>query len=128
MSVSQRLSVSVVGCRWHSIQLKMMLYCVTAALVACAAQHVVIHFCCRSQKCDGVQVAQAVLVPLLVDKEKVGPSSLRAIKSMMVMQPPPTFTVRPALLTIISFCMLSCKAAETLLNVCTGNKAVSAGV
>lgn len=34
-----------------------------------------------------------MLVPLLVDKDKVGPSSLRAIKSMMVMQPPPTFQV-----------------------------------
>jgi len=32
---------------------------------------------------------------LLVDKDKVGPSSLRAIKSMMVMQPPPSFTVSP---------------------------------
>ncbi|KAL0028357.1 hypothetical protein WJX77_001655 [Trebouxia sp. C0004] len=39
------------------------------------------------------QMAQAVLVPLLVSKEKVGPSSLRAIRSMMVMQPPPSFTV-----------------------------------
>ncbi|KAL0055979.1 hypothetical protein WJX82_006321 [Trebouxia sp. C0006] len=39
------------------------------------------------------QMAQAVLVPLLVCKEKVGPSSLRAIRSMMVMQPPPSFTV-----------------------------------
>jgi len=38
-------------------------------------------------------MAQAVLVPLLVCKEKVGPSSLRAIRSMMVMQPPPSFTV-----------------------------------
>lgn len=42
-----------------------------------------------------LQVAQAVLVPLLVNKDKVGPSSLRAIKSMMVMQPPPSFTVSP---------------------------------
>ena len=40
-----------------------------------------------------VQIAQAVLVPLLVSKEKVGPSSLTAIKAMMVMQPPPNFTV-----------------------------------
>lgn len=47
--------------------------------------------------CGGVQVAQAVLVPLLVDKDKVGPSSLRAIKSMMVMQPPPSFQVKRAL-------------------------------
>ncbi len=43
--------------------------------------------------CVWVQMAQAVLVPLLVCKEKVGPSSLRAIRSMMVMQPPPSFTV-----------------------------------
>lgn len=49
--------------------------------------------------CGGVQVAQAVLVPLLVDKDKVGPSSLRAIKSMMVMQPPPSFLVKCPLIS-----------------------------
>ena len=52
---------------------------------------------CLCDTCGGVvntQVAQAVLVPLLVDKEKVGPSALRAIKAMMVMQPPPSFKVR----------------------------------
>ena len=41
-----------------------------------------------------MQVAQAVLVPLLVNKEKIGPSSLKAIKSMMVMEPPLDFQVR----------------------------------
>ncbi|KAA6424328.1 MAG: alpha beta hydrolase [Trebouxia sp. A1-2] len=46
------------------------------------------------------QMAQAVLVPLLVCKEKVGPSSLRAIRSMMVMQPPPSFTVEQGQLGI----------------------------
>ena len=32
----------------------------------------------------GMQVAQAVLVPLLVDKDNVGPAGLKAIQSMMV--------------------------------------------
>ena len=36
-------------------------------------------------------MAQAVLVPLLVDKEAVGPSGVRAIQSMMVMAPTPDF-------------------------------------
>lgn len=52
--------------------------------------------------CGGVQVAQAVLVPLLVDKDKVGPSSLRAIKSMMVMQPPPSFQVRCSFVYLVT--------------------------
>lgn len=52
--------------------------------------------------CGVVQVAQAVLVPLLVDKDKVGPSSLRAIKSMMVMQPPPSFQVRCILIFVVT--------------------------
>lgn len=34
------------------------------------------------------QVAQAVLVPFLVDKEKVGPAGLQAIRAMMMMQRP----------------------------------------
>lgn len=50
------------------------------------------------------QVAQAVLVPLLVNKEKIGPSSLKAIKSMMVMDPPLDFKVTSA----------SCDATHTL--------------
>ncbi|EIE26428.1 alpha/beta-hydrolase [Coccomyxa subellipsoidea C-169] len=37
------------------------------------------------------QVAQAVLVPLLVDKDNVGPTGVKAIQSMMVMQPTPDF-------------------------------------
>ena len=41
-----------------------------------------------------VQVAQAVLVPLLVDKDNVGPTGVKAIQSMMVMQPTPDFQVR----------------------------------
>lgn len=39
------------------------------------------------------QVAQAVLVPLLVDKDNVGPTGVKAIQSMMVMQPTPDFQV-----------------------------------
>jgi len=41
------------------------------------------------------QVAQAVLMPLLVDKDNVGPSGLKAIQSMMVMRPTPDFQVGP---------------------------------
>lgn len=47
-----------------------------------------------------VQIAQAVLVPLLVNKEKIGPSSLKAIKSMMVMEPPLNFEVCIYLLSV----------------------------
>ena len=49
-----------------------------------------------------VQIAQAVLVPLLVNKEKIGPSSLTAIKSMMVMEPPLNFEVCTLLLSVMS--------------------------
>lgn len=41
-----------------------------------------------------VQVAQAVLIPLLVDKMKVGPAGQRSIKNMMMMMPPTSFQVR----------------------------------
>ncbi|BDA40991.1 probable acyltransferase-like protein At1g54570, chloroplastic [Coccomyxa sp. Obi] len=37
------------------------------------------------------QAAQAVLVPLLVDKDNVGPTGMKAIQSMMVMEPTPDF-------------------------------------
>lgn len=37
------------------------------------------------------QLAQAVLVPLLVDKDNVGPSGLKAITGMMTMRPTPDF-------------------------------------
>lgn len=40
-----------------------------------------------------VQLAQAVLVPLLVDKDNVGPSGLKAITNMMTMRPTPDFNV-----------------------------------
>ena len=43
--------------------------------------------------CFAAQVAQAVLVPLLVDKDNVGPTGVKAIQSMMVMQPTPDFQV-----------------------------------
>ena len=46
-------------------------------------------------RCLGhVQVAQAVLIPLLVDKMKVGPAGQRSIKNMMMMMPPTSFQVR----------------------------------
>ena len=40
-----------------------------------------------------MQLAQAVLVPLLVDKDNVGPSGLKAITGMMTMRPTPDFDV-----------------------------------
>ena len=40
-----------------------------------------------------VQLAQAVLVPLLVDKDNVGPSGMKAITNMMTMRPTPDFNV-----------------------------------
>lgn len=40
-----------------------------------------------------LQAAQAVLVPLLVDKDNVGPTGMKAIQSMMVMEPTPDFQV-----------------------------------
>ena len=67
----------------------------TTASICCYLAHVV--------DVMVVQMAQAVLVPLLVDKEKVGPSALSAIKSMMVMQPPPSFKVRPQTVQVLSF-------------------------
>ena len=59
------------------------------------------HTCCAvegahehmSNGREHAQVCQAVLVPLLVNKEKIGPSSLKAIKSMMLMEPPLNFKV-----------------------------------
>ena len=46
-----------------------------------------------------LQLAQAVLVPLLVDKDNVGPSGLKAITNMMTMRPTPDFNVSPSLST-----------------------------
>ena len=69
-----------------------------------------------------VQVAQAVLVPLLVDKEKVGPSSLRAIKSMMVMQPPPSFQVTPLPLLVHTCCSCSSCCSHGLITRCTNRQ------
>ena len=43
-----------------------------------------------------MQLAQAVLVPLLVDKDNVGPSGLKAITNMMTMRPTPDFNVSPS--------------------------------
>ncbi|KAK9823578.1 hypothetical protein WJX72_003968 [[Myrmecia] bisecta] len=37
------------------------------------------------------QAAQAVMIPLLLDPEKVGRNTVGAIKSMMIMTPPPNF-------------------------------------
>lgn len=54
------------------------------------------------------QVAQAVLVPLLVNKEKIGPSSLAAIKSMMVMDPPLNFEVTSALQLLLFSTVCGC--------------------
>ena len=45
-----------------------------------------------------MQLAQAVLVPLLVDKDNVGPSGLKAITGMMTMRPTPDFDVSAPLL------------------------------
>ena len=45
-------------------------------------------------KLCNVQVAQAVLVPFLVDKTNVGGSGLVSIKKMMLMQPAPDFQAR----------------------------------
>ena len=39
-------------------------------------------------------LAQAVLVPFLVDKENIGAPGLAAVRSMMVMDPPPAAQVR----------------------------------
>ena len=36
-----------------------------------------------------------MLVPLLVDKDNVGPSGLKAITNMMTMRPTPDFNVSP---------------------------------
>lgn len=44
-----------------------------------------------------MQLAQAVLVPLLVDKDNVGPSGLKAITGMMTMRPTPDFNASPLL-------------------------------
>jgi hypothetical protein len=38
-----------------------------------------------------------VLVPLLVDKDNVGPSGLKAITGMMTMRPTPDFNASPLL-------------------------------
>jgi len=38
-------------------------------------------------------LAQAVLVPFLVDKESIGAPGLAAVRSMMVMDPPPAYRV-----------------------------------
>ncbi len=38
-------------------------------------------------------LAQAVLVPFLVDKESIGAPGLTAVRSMMVMDPPPAYRV-----------------------------------
>ena len=42
----------------------------------------------------GLQVAQAVLVPFLVDRRNLTQMSLRAVQAMMAMQPPSSFQVR----------------------------------
>ena len=40
-------------------------------------------------------LAQAVLVPFLVDKDQIGSPGMAAIRRMMVMDPPPAFQVDP---------------------------------
>lgn len=45
-------------------------------------------------------LAQAVLVPFLVDKDQIGSPGMAAIRRMMVMDPPPAFQVYPNPLTL----------------------------
>ena len=43
-----------------------------------------------------MQTAQAVLVPMLLDRRRVDPATAQAVKDMMLMSPPTDFTVRSA--------------------------------
>ena len=43
------------------------------------------------------QAAQAVLVPVLVDRQRCDAATTDAVKNMMLMNPPSAFSVRPML-------------------------------
>jgi pimeloyl-ACP methyl ester carboxylesterase len=47
-----------------------------------------------------LQTAQAVLIPFMVDRERVAPVTAQAVRSMMLMSAPASFQVRPSLFVV----------------------------
>lgn len=52
-------------------------------------------------------IAQATLLPFLVDKDKVGPTATNSIRSMMMMSPLPNSLVSKPSRVVLSSCFLT---------------------